>query len=79
MADHQITLYEGTEAFGDGLWRVLRNSDHKLKVYLNFGEELPFNELTDDWTLVSITNDRIELKDVSGDDGSEDILVFEKQ
>lgn len=78
MADHQISLLEGTEAFGNGLWRVIRNSDQQLKVYLNFGVNMPFDELTDDWELVSATADRIELKDVS-DDGSKDVVVFEKK
>jgi hypothetical protein len=78
MADHQISVLEGGEAFGEGLWRVLRNSEEELKVYLNFGDSFPFDELTDDWTLVSITNTRIELKDISGGDGSISTLVFEK-
>lgn len=78
MADHQISVLEGGEAFGAGLWRVLRNSDEELKVFLNFGDNMPFDELTDDWTFVSITNTRIELKDISGGDGSISTLVFEK-
>jgi len=69
-----------------GLWRVLRNSDGKIKVYLNYGDgdANPFAELTDDWKLVYISNDRIELHDVSDDyspagtaDGM-DVLVFER-
>ena len=53
-----------------GLWRVLRNSDGKLKVYLNFGEVDILDELTEDWELDSITNDKIILKDVSDDAGT---------
>ena len=77
MAEHQISIMEGGEAFGAGLWRVLRNSDEKLKVYLNFGENSPFNELTDDWDFVSVVDGRIELKDISGD-GTVTTLVLEK-
>lgn len=77
-ANHKITVSENQDPLLDGIWRVLRNSDSKLKVYLNLGEDDPFGDLTDDWNFVSITNNRIELKDVSGD-GSIDILVFEKQ
>ena len=77
MAEHQISIMEGGEAFGAGLWRVLRNSDEKLKVYLNFGENNPFNELTDDWDFVSVVDGRIELKDISGD-GTITTLVLEK-
>ncbi|WP_281542486.1 hypothetical protein [Maribacter aestuarii] len=78
MADHQISVLEGGQAFGAGLWRALRDSEEGLKVYLNFGDSFPFDELTDDWTLVSITDTRIELKDISGGDGSISTLVFEK-
>ena len=56
---------------------LFRNSDDKLKVYLNFGENSPFNELTDDWDFVSVVDGRIELKDISGD-GTITTLVLEK-
>lgn len=77
MAENQIAIMEGGEPFGTGLWRVLRNSDEKLKVFLNFGENNPFNELTDDWDFVSVIDGRIELKDISGD-GTITTLVLEK-
>ncbi|MGO4918235.1 hypothetical protein [Maribacter spongiicola] len=77
IADNQISIMEGGEVFGAGLWRVLRNSEDKLKVFLNFGENNPFNELTDDWEVVSVVDGRIELKDISGD-GSITTLVLEK-
>ncbi|MEH6618902.1 hypothetical protein [Maribacter arcticus] len=77
MAQNQVSIMEGGQAFGSGLWRVLRNSDEKLKVYLNFGENMPFNELTDDWDFVSVVDGRIELKDISGD-GTITTLVLEK-
>lgn len=67
-----------------GMWRVIRNSEGKIKVYLNFGDADPYGELTDDWKLVEITPNRIELRDVSDDyspagtvDGT-DLLVFER-
>ena len=37
-----------------------------------------FSELTEDWDFVSISETRLELKDIS-DDGTEDILVFERK
>ena len=77
MAENQVSVMEGGQAFGSGLWRVLRNSDEKLKVYLNFGENMPFDELTDDWDFVSVVDGRIELKDISGD-GTITTLVLEK-
>jgi hypothetical protein len=71
MANHLIntTVSEMGVSY-PGLWRVLRNSDSKLKVYLNFGEVDILDELTEDWELDSITNDKIILKDVSDDDGT---------
>ena len=84
MANHLIsTTLSETGASYPGLWRVLRNSDSELKVYLNFGDVYPLAELTEDWKLVSITNNRIELKDISSDNAgtSEKVstLIFERQ
>ncbi|MEJ2163502.1 MAG: hypothetical protein P8X60_09395 [Robiginitalea sp.] len=62
-----------------GLWRVVRDSEGALKVYLNLGDSGDiFSDLTDDWDLVSISESRMELKDVSGD-GTMDTLVFERK
>lgn len=61
-----------------GLWRVIRDSEGELKCYLNFGLTESMEDLTDDWKIVSVNSDRLELKDISGD-GSIDILVFEKK
>ena len=61
-----------------GIWRVLRNSDGKLKVYLNAGIEGALADLTDDWDFVSMTSNRIELKSYNDFNASYDVLVFEK-
>ncbi len=61
-----------------GLWRVIRNSEGKLKFYLNFGLEASLEDLTDHWRIVGVTENRIELLDVSSD-GSVDLLVFERK
>ncbi len=68
-----------------GVWRVLRNSDGKLKVYLNAGVNGELIELTEDWDFVSMTRnettmeyDRIELKNYNDSNASYDVLVFEK-
>ena len=44
-----------------------------------FSSSSNFEELSEDWEIVSYTESRIELKHVSGGDGSIDVLVFEKQ
>ncbi len=78
MVENQITINEGTDAFGNGLWRIIRADDEKLKILLNFGENMPFDEFTDDWEVVSVTAQRIELKE-QNDDNTFSIVVFEKQ
>jgi len=74
-----LTVSTNMDPLTTGLWRVVRDSEGGLKVYLNLGADGdPFSDLTDDWDFVSISenNDRLELKDASGD-GSVDVLVFE--
>ena len=61
-----------------GLWRVIRDSEGQLKVFINAGISDVLESLTDDWDLVSVTETRIELKDISGD-GIITILVFERK
>ena len=62
-----------------GVWRVLRNSDGKLKVYLNAGINGELIELTDDWDFVSMTNESITLKSYNDTNASYDWLVFVKK
>lgn len=38
----------------------------------------PFEEISEDWNVISRTTTKIELKHVSGGDGSVDYLTFEK-
>jgi hypothetical protein len=59
-------------------WRVLRNSDGKLNLYLNFGDQSPLGELTNDWEFVSMESNRIELKTYNETNASYEVLVFEK-
>lgn len=53
------------------------NDDVDFNIF--FSSTSNFEELSEDWEIVSYTETRIELKHVSGGDGSIDILVFEKQ
>ncbi|WP_431163466.1 hypothetical protein [Flagellimonas beolgyonensis] len=76
-ADYQVAVAVNADPIADGLWRVLRDSEDGLKFFINFDTTDNLADLTDDWQIVSVTTTRIELKDVS-DDGSMDVLVFEK-
>lgn len=74
-ADLLVTV--STDPVHLGLWRITRSSKGKLKCFLNFGTEPSLDSLSDDWKIVSIAADRLELRD-SGDDSNGDLLVFVK-
>ncbi len=85
-AEHVMSITTGqTGPTQAGIWRILRNSDGKLKVYLNAGVEGYLEALTDDWEFVSMNYnedtmqyDRIELKSSNDWNASYEVLVFEK-
>jgi hypothetical protein len=62
----------------NGTWSTTSGDDTELGLNLNFGAGIPLDELADDWDVLEVTNDIIRLKDVSGGDGSEDFLTFER-
>lgn len=43
-----------------------------------FASPPDFEDLSDDWDIVSVSNSKIELTDVSGGNGGTDFLTFEK-
>ncbi len=61
----------------NGTWNTRKDSG-KTKLDLNFDDIFNFDELDDDWEIVSQTATKIELKDVSGGSGDTDYLTFEK-
>ena len=74
-ADGTVTATNGGNT-NNGTWEVLSAGN---KLLLDFGVELPFDEFNDDWDVLSATNVRIELQDVSGGGGGTDTLIFQKQ
>lgn len=77
-AEHVLTVSTNMDPLKQGLWRVVRDSEGKIKCYLNLGDDDDLlSELNEDWEFVSMTESRIELKDISGD-GKVSVLVFEK-
>jgi hypothetical protein len=62
----------------NGAWSTTSGDDTELGLNLNFGTGIPLDELADDWDVLEVTNDIIRLKDISGGDGSEDFLTFER-
>jgi len=62
----------------NGSWSTTSGDETEFGINLNFGAGIPLDELADDWDVLQVTNDIIRLKDVSGGDGSEDFLTFER-
>ncbi len=61
-----------------GTWTT-GTDDSTPKLILTFTATTgPFEEISEDWRIVSVTSSRIELRHVSGGDGSIDLLTFQK-
>tara|TARA_Y100000034_G_scaffold111271_2_gene144190 strand:+ start:35805 stop:37226 length:1422 start_codon:yes stop_codon:yes gene_type:complete len=58
-----------------GTWS---SQDNATELLLDFGTNMPLDELNDDWDVVSISSTQIELQDVSGGSGSTDTLTLQK-
>lgn len=55
------------------------DSGNKLNIdFPTAQDDSPFEEISEDWNILSKTPSKIELKHVSGGDGSIDLLTFEK-
>jgi len=67
--------YGGNVLYGS--WDVTGNTQD-LNLVLDFGTEIPFDEFNDDWDVLDVQADRVELEDISGGGGGTDTLVFEK-
>ncbi|WP_273273486.1 hypothetical protein [Maribacter polysiphoniae] len=65
-------------AISVGNWYVYRNSDGKLEMIVRFGSESNFYPLGNDYLIVEVEENRLELKH-GNDDGDYDHLVFEKK
>lgn len=67
-----------TNGTTNGSWVTTSGDQTQLGLILNFGTSIPLDELEDDWDVLEVTDDIIRLKDISGGDGSEDFLTFER-
>lgn len=74
---HRVNVDENDNPITEGLWRVIRNYNDHLVFYLNFGDEAPFDDLTEAWYITDVTAERIVL--VYEDENiPSKTLVFEK-
>lgn len=64
----------------NGTWSVTPDSsgDGDIDFNISFASPPDFAEISDDWDVVSYTNDKLELTDVSGGNGGTDFLTFER-
>ena len=67
----------------DGIWSVTDDSsssnDGDIDFNISFSSPPNFEELSDDWEIVSISNSKIDLIDISGGNGATDLLTFQKR
>ena len=73
-ADGSVTATNGS--ITNGTWSA-QNGDNKL--VLDFGVTIPLDEFNDDWDVIAVSDMQIELRDVSGGNGTTDTLIFTKQ
>ncbi len=67
-----------------GTWSVKKDNSNDdsasdVDFVLNFPATDDFDEMNDDWDIVSQSDTKLELKDVSGGNGGTDLLTFEKK
>jgi hypothetical protein len=68
----------------NGTWSVTdsssssSSSDVDFNIMFNVPQSSDFEDLNDDWDIVSVTDTMIELTDVSGGNGGTDFLTFVK-
>ena len=78
-----LTASNGTNTY-TGSWSVTidnsndDNPSSDLDFNILFVSPADFSDLTDDWDIVSRTDTKIQLIDVSGGNGGTDYLTFEK-
>ena len=89
-SDGVITATNGTTTI-TGTWSITDDSnsssdddssddDDDIDFIISFpvSDSSNFEDLNDSWDIVSVTENRMELRDVSGGNGGIDILVFER-
>ncbi|TFV94768.1 hypothetical protein E4S40_08915 [Algoriphagus kandeliae] len=77
-----LNANNGTNNY-DGTWSITEggiddDSPDDLDFNINFNLTNDFEDLNDDWEIISQSSTKIELMDVSGGNGDIDYLTFEK-
>ena len=77
LASGYIKVTDPNNDIIDGSWLAYRNDG--LYLGMHYGIEPPFEVLNHRWKIVSITLNRIEMKDYDANGGIERILILEKK
>ena len=76
LAENGINSYEGTWSITDSNSNDDSPDDLHFNIYFNLSND--FEDLNDDWNILTSTDVKIELIDVSGGNGGTDYLTLEK-
>jgi hypothetical protein len=77
-ATNNSISYNGSWSVTDSGSTDDNNDLEDLDFNLSFTNPPDFEELSDDWEIISLSGTKIELRDVSGGNGGTDLLTFEK-
>ena len=72
------TTVSGTWSVRDSNNSSNDDSSNDIDFDISFASPRNFQDLTEDWSIVSSSNSKIDLKHVSGGNGGTDLLTFEK-
>ncbi len=75
-SNNETNTYEGSWSISDS--NSSDDSPDDLDFTIQFNLTNDFEDLNDDWDILSVTASKIELMDVSGGNGGTDYLTFEK-
>ncbi|MGV6845808.1 MAG: hypothetical protein ACWA42_06750 [Lutibacter sp.] len=76
MEDGSVAATKNNDVV-NGTWQVNYDSGH-LKLYLDFGDATPFDQLNEDWLSVDIQTTRVEVNHFDETTNTESNLVFER-
>lgn len=75
-SEGQVTVSDGSGEIA-GTWSSITDSG-TLYLVFDFGETAPFVEFSEDWEILEYNYEKVDLRNVSGGDGSVDRLVLER-
>jgi hypothetical protein len=80
--NNELTATNGTNTF-TGSWNLMNSNSNDdslddLDFIISFASPDNFEDLSEDWEILTRTSTKIELQHVSGGDGGTDLVTFEK-